>query len=289
MILMAAHAAPALAAPEAASEAASSGLAGVPGDPLQSPFLPVVLQLVLPEGAKIRFDDRVKVSFPMIAEDQRQFPVQVDARGIPGAQRIIVFADLNPIQMAVDFTPRDAEPFIALRIKLDQRTPVRAAVQIADGSWLIAGNWIDAAGGGCSAPPASRIKGDWAHNLMQLRGRMWTTAADAGPGGAAAAGTTRLALHVRHPMDTGFVDNISSYWLETLRVTANGRPIADLTLAASVAEDPAIMLMPRLRGDDQVNVAARDSGGLEMAADIARPAPMSPLPFSARLAAPAMP
>lgn len=256
----------------AAAPVAAAPLDGVPGDPLQSPFLPVVLQLVLPEGARIRFDDRVKISFPAIAENQRQFPVQVDARGIAGVQRIIVFADLNPIQKAVTFTPHAAEPFIALRIKLDQRTPVRAAVQIADGTWLIAGNWIDAAGGGCSAPPASRIKGDWAQHLMQLAGRMWH-----GPAG------TRVALAVRHPMDTGFVDNIASYWLETLRFTANGRPVADLELAASVAEDPAIMLMPRLAPGDGIEVAARDSGGVESSARIAPPAPMSPIPAIARL------
>jgi sulfur-oxidizing protein SoxY len=256
----------------AAAPVAAVPLEGVPGDPLQSPFLPVVLQLVLPAGARIRFDDRVKISFPAIAENQRQFPVQVDARGIAGAQRIIVFADLNPIQKAISFTPHAAEPFIALRIKLDQRTPVRAAVQIADGTWLIAGNWIDAAGGGCSAPPASRVKGDWAQHLMQLRGRMWNGAAG-----------TRVALNVRHPMDTGFVDNISSYWLETLHFTANGRPVADVELAASVAEDPAIMLMPRLAAGEAIMVTARDTGGIESAARIDPPAPMSPIPIASRL------
>jgi sulfur-oxidizing protein SoxY len=238
----------------------------VPGDPLKSPFLPDVLQLALPEGAVYRFDDRVKISFPAIAENQRQFPVQVDARAVPGVQRIIIFADLNPIQKAVDFVPQDAEPFISLRIKLDQRTPVRAAVQIADGTWLLAGNWIDAAGGGCSTPPASRVKGDWAQNLMQLRGRVWTS-----PGG------TRVAVNIRHPMDTGFVDNISSYWLETLRFTANGRVLADVTLEASVAEDPAIMLMPRLRPGEQIAVAARDSGGVEMASSITHHSALPPV------------
>jgi sulfur-oxidizing protein SoxY len=247
MMLMAA---PVAAAPEGV----------LPGDPLQSPFLPTVLQLVLPEGARVRFDERVKVQFPAIAENQRQFPVQVDARAVPGVKRIIIFADLNPIQTAVAFTPLAAEAFIAIRIKLDQRTPVRAAVEVADGSWLLAGGWIDAAGGGCSAPPVSRVKGDWAQSLLQLRGRLWTT-----PGQPAA----RLALAVRHPMDTGFVDNIPSYWLERLRVSAGGRLLADLALNASVAEDPAIMLMPHLREGERVRIEGRDSGGLEVAATVA--------------------
>ncbi|MBU6165193.1 MAG: quinoprotein dehydrogenase-associated SoxYZ-like carrier [Alphaproteobacteria bacterium] len=260
-----------LAAPVAAAPDRLLPDGALRDDPLQSPFLPTVLQLVLPEGARVRFDDRVKVDFPAIAENQRQFPVQVDARAVPGVKRIIVFADLNPIQQAVQFTPHDAEAFIALRIKLDQRTPVRAAVEVADGSWLLAGGWIDAAGGGCSAPPVSRVKGDWAQSLMQLRGRLWTT-----PAGVSAA-PARLALAVRHPMDTGFVDNIPSYWLERVAIRSNtGRLLADLELNASVAEDPAIMLMPHLREGEGVTVAGRDSGGVEMAAAVAGQSSLPP-------------
>jgi sulfur-oxidizing protein SoxY len=243
----------------ATAESLSAGT--VPGgaladDPLQSPFLPTVLQLVLPEGAAVRFDDRVKVSVPAIAENQRQFPVQVDARGVPGVRRIIIFADLNPIQRAVTFTPAAAEPFIALRIKLDQRTPVRAAVEVEDGSWLLAGEWVDAAGGGCSAPPVSRVKGDWEQHLLALQGRLW----------ARSDGGKRLAITVRHPMDTGFVDNIPSYWLETVTLTTGDQLIGTLEMQASVAEDPAIMLMPRLARPDPVMVTARDSNGRDASA-----------------------
>lgn len=255
MILMAA---PVAAAPDVVLPHAVLANGAFADDPLQSPFLPTVLQLVLPEGARVRFDDRVKVKIPQIAENQRQFPVQVDARAVPGVRRIMVFADLNPIQRAVIFTPAAAEAFIALRIKLDQRTPVRAAVEVADGSWLLAGGWIDAAGGGCSAPPVSRVKGDWAQHLLGLSGRLW-----ARPDGA------RLAINVRHPMDTGFVDNIPSYWLETLTVTAGGQLIGALEFQASVAEDPAIMLMPRLAQPAPITVMARDSGGMEARATIA--------------------
>jgi sulfur-oxidizing protein SoxY len=254
MILMAA--APVRAAPEGVH----------PDDPLQSPFLPTVLQLVLPEGARVRFDNRVKVSFPAIAENQRQFPVQVDARGVPGARRIIVFADLNPIQKAVEFTPAGTEPFIALRIKLDQRTPVRAAVEMADGTWLLSGGWIDAAGGGCSAPPVSRVKGDWAQHLLTLQGRIWHR-----------ADGTRVAINVRHPMDTGFVDNIASYWLERLTISTGGKVVGQLELQASVAEDPAIMLMLRPGSAGPVTVKARDSGGMEASALIAGQSPMPDL------------
>jgi hypothetical protein len=63
---------------------------------------------------------------------------------------MVILADLNPIPLAVDYRPGAGLP-IATRIKLDQRTPVRGAVQMLDGNWLVSGGWIDAAGG--DAPP----------------------------------------------------------------------------------------------------------------------------------------
>ncbi|WP_235600958.1 quinoprotein dehydrogenase-associated SoxYZ-like carrier, partial [Sphingobium sp. 22B] len=148
----------------------------------------------------VRFDPRVKVDFPQIAENQRSFPVAIDARAIPGVRRIVLMADLNPIPIAVDYRPTDSEAYLATRIKLDQRTPVRGAVQLASGEWLVSGGWIDAAGGGCSTPPVSRVKGDWADHLGEIRGEAWPVA---GPVAA-----SRLRLNFRHPMDTGLVDAI---------------------------------------------------------------------------------
>lgn len=250
-LLAALTAGPALAAP-------------LPADPLDSPFFETVVQLVLGEDARVSFDDRVKVSFPAIAENQREFPVAVDARAVPGVQRIVIFADLNPIQKAIEFRPVAAEPWVATRIKLDQRTPVRAAVQVADGTWLVSGGWIDAAGGGCSAPPVGRVKGDWAQHLGQARGRVWQQ-----------GGETRLMLAFRHPMDTGFVDNIPAYHLETLTLTgAGGRLLAEVEMQASVGEDPVITLLPHARPAEPIAFAARDTGGVESNGVLAA----SPLP-----------
>lgn len=175
--------------------------AAYPADPLHSPMWTAHAQTIFGDDP-VRFDARVKVSFPPIAENQRSFPVSLDARGIGDVRRMVIFADLNPIPIAVDYRPFDAEPFISTRIKLDQRTPVRGAVQIADGTWLVSGGWIDAAGGGCSAPPLSRVRGDWAQHLGEIRGEAWP---------AEKVGVARLRIVMRHPMDTGFVANIPTY------------------------------------------------------------------------------
>ena len=231
------------------------GAAGatLPADPLGSPMWDFVADQLFGAGARIAFDPRVKVRFPSIAENQRVFPVQVDARGIADVVRVAVLIDLNPIQLPVDVTLADAEPFVAVRVKLDQRTPVRGAVQLGDGSWLVAGGWIDAAGGGCSAPPVSRVKGDWAAHLGEVRGGLFRDGAE-----------TRATLAFRHPMDTGFVDNISAYYIERLALTgADGRALASVKMQAAVAEDPVLTLMPRVRAGEAVTFDGRDTNGIE--------------------------
>jgi sulfur-oxidizing protein SoxY len=228
-----------------------------PADPLGSPMWVAHARTLFGDDP-VRFDARVKVEFPLVAEDQRAFPVAIDARGIAGVRRILLFADLNPIPVAIDYRPVNAAPYIATRIKLDQRTPVRGAVQLASGEWLVSGGWIDAAGGGCSTPPVSRVKGDWADHLGEIRGRAWPLADGA-----------RLRLGFRHPRDTGLVANIATYHLESLTVKdAQGGVLAEMEIWASVAEDPAITLLPFARAGERLAIEGRDTNGRLYAAQV---------------------
>lgn len=236
----------------AALALATTAHATLPADPLKSPMWEYVGDQVF-GGANVTFDPRVKVTFPEIAENQRVFPVQVDARGIPDVVRIVIMIDLNPIQVPIDYRLANAAPFVAVRVKLDQRTPVRGAVQLKDGRWLVSGGWIDAAGGGCSAPPVSRVKGDWAQHLGEVRGALWRSASGA-----------RAMLAFRHPMDTGFVENIASYYIDTLSLTgADGRDLGTMKVQAAVAEDPVFTLMPHASAGEAVRFHARDTNGIE--------------------------
>lgn len=231
--------------------------AKLPADPLGSPMWEAHAAALFGD-APVRFDPRVRVEMPALAENQHAFPVTVDARGIGRVVRLVLFADLNPIPVAVDYRPVAAEPFLATRIKLDQRTPVRGAVQLEDGSWHVWGDWIDAAGGGCSAPPVSRVKGDWATHLGEMRGSAWPV-----DGGTA----TRLRFTIRHPMDTGYVENIATYHVDALRIVdGDGNVLGEMDVFASVAEDPAFTVMPLAGGE--LTVEARDTNGREYAGRI---------------------
>lgn len=224
--------------------------AELPVDPLGSPTW-VALGGTFFGNDTVRFDSRVKVIFPEIAENQRSFPVTIDARAIKGVKRIILFADLNPIPLAIDYSPTAAAAYLSTNIKLDQRTPVRGAVQLADNSWLVSGAWIDAAGGGCSMPPLSRAKGDWAEHLGEVRGLAVHD-----------AGGTRLRLSFRHPMDTGFVGNIPIYHLDEIELKGAGGSFGTMQIEASVAEDPVITVMPNAAVGDTVTLAASDTNGI---------------------------
>jgi len=229
----------------------------LPADPLGSPMWEYRASSLL-SGGPVIFDDRIKLVLPVIAEDQHVVPVSVDARALGDVKRILIIADLNPIPVAIDYRPLRAEPFVETRIKLDQRTPVRAAVQLADGSWHVAAEWIDAAGGGCSAPPVSRARGDWADHLGEMRGGAWAAGKD----------ETRLRVSIRHPMDTGLVENIPAYNVERLTVAGpEGETLADMTVYGAVAEDPAFTLLVKGRAPVW-RVDARDTNGLEFSGSI---------------------
>ncbi|MEA3390956.1 quinoprotein dehydrogenase-associated SoxYZ-like carrier [Sphingobium sp. CCH11-B1] len=222
-----------------------------PADPLQSPMWEAHARTLFGEDP-VRFDPRLRVLFPQIAENQRSFPVMVDARGLGRVERMLIFADLNPIPLAVDYRPIRADAYVATRIKLDQRTPVRGAVRLSSGEWLVSGGWVDAAGGGCSAPPVSRVKGDWAEHLGEIRGGAWP----------ASDGVSRLRLTFRHPMDTGFVANVPTYHIDRLTIAdAFGELLGEMDIWASVAEDPAITVIPRAQGGASLAVTARDTNG----------------------------
>lgn len=226
--------------------------AAYPADPLKSPMWEMHAKAIF-GAARVVFDPAVKVGMPVLAEDQHVFPVAVDASALNDVKRIVLFADLNPIPVAIDYTPEHAAPYVATRIKLDQRTPVRAAVLTGDGTWHVAGQWVDAAGGGCSAPPRGRVKGDWAQHLGEMRGAAWVE-----------GGHTRLRFTVRHPMDTGLVENVPAFNLDAMTVRdAGGTELGRMTIWGSVSEDPAFTLMVDPVQPGAVTIDLHDSNGGE--------------------------
>lgn len=188
------------------------------------------------DSAPVGFDERVVVQGPAFAEDPMNVPlsVQVDA-ALGAVERLIVLVDRNPIKEVIEFQPTAALPRIALRFKLEQASPVRAAVKFKAGpyagQWRVGGTWVDSTGGGCTVSGATRKDGTWSQTLGQVSGRLFTQRSE--------SGSARLRLQVMHPMDTGLVAGVPAFFVSRLSVRdGSGRELALLKAFPPVSENP---------------------------------------------------
>ncbi|WP_353857865.1 quinoprotein dehydrogenase-associated SoxYZ-like carrier [Azospirillum formosense] len=246
-----------------------------PADPLAS----VMWDVLRPElfgTAPVQFDDRVTVTAPDKAENAAAVPVMADATALGAVEEMVLFADLNPFPVILRFQPLAAKPVIATRFKVQQATPLRAAARTPDGVWHIGGKLLDAAGGGCTAPPATYAAADWADHVGEVQGRAWAPAGE-GAGGDKA---TRVRFLVRHPMDTGLVAGIPAYFIEALTLRdADGRALARLQTAEPLSENPVFTLeVQPAAGARSLTLDGRDNQGGEVKAAIPLPWVQGALP-----------
>ena len=250
-----------------------------PADPLESVMWEQMYDAFLDGGArKVVFDKNVLVKTSVEVEDQFHVPVTVDARGINAGKNagknyvkeIVVFSDLNPIWHVLTYKPEAAEPYISFRFKVQQSTPIRAAVLTSDNVWHVGGVNLNAAGGGCTAPAMAHGLPDWTLRLAEVRAKIWRSIDNR---------ETRLRLRIQHPMDTGLADGIPAFFIEKLDIkSADGRMFGQLQIQEPVSENPTFTLMPKLgAGENSVIVDGRDIEGNIIRAVVQAPARASQL------------
>lgn len=233
------------------------GLAANPPDPLRSPSWDAMVARHL-DGGVVVFDERVQVVVPPAAEDPLAVPVEVSAKGLTGVEELRVIADLNPIPLILSYRPREAEPSLGFRFKVEQSTPIHAAARTADGVWHVGGVWLRASGGGCTAPSMGTGSGLWHDRLNEVSGALWPRD----------AGDSRLKLRVMHPMDTGLARGIPAFYIETLQLLdEQGAELAALHAYQPVAENPVLSFDLHHRGP--VHVVGRDIQGNRIDARVA--------------------
>jgi sulfur-oxidizing protein SoxY len=145
-------------------------------------------------------------------------------------------------------------PRLAIRIRIEQATPIRAAVLTRDGLWHVGSTQIDAAGGGCTAPSVVRAQAGWEERLGQVLGKRFVL-----------ADAHRLRLQVAHPMDNGLVGGIPEFYLEQAELRdAAGKVLATLELFPAVSENPTLSL--DVKGEGATELWLRDNNGNEFEA-----------------------
>jgi sulfur-oxidizing protein SoxY len=226
-------------------------LANQPADPLKSGLWDDLAERYL--NGPVVFDNRVKVMVPASAENQFQVPATIDASELGEVEEIVVITDYNPIQHALTFRPGTAKPYIGVRLKVEQTTPVRAAARTADGVWHVGGAIVEAAGGGCTAPAAQYANASWAATLGNTRAQAMREA----------DGEVRMTVRMQHPMDTGLAPGIPVFHLNRLdAVSDSGEAIASLDIFEPVSENPTFTLQtPLAAAAASVAFSGRDTEG----------------------------
>jgi sulfur-oxidizing protein SoxY len=231
------------------------------GDPLGTLQWPGVRYDFLGQ-APFEFDERIAVRGPKFAEDALNVPIQVDASAYAGrVQRIMVVVDRNPIRKVLELEPGRMQARIAFRFKLQQASPVRALVLLDDGIWRVGSTMVEASGGGCTVPGASRADGSWSTTLGQVQAQVLKDFLQRGHG--------RLRLRVMHPMDTGLVAGIPAYYIEDLHAQgADGQVWWRLALFEPVSENPLLTLDFAEPPPALLRLSGRDNGGVNIRAEV---------------------
>lgn len=228
------------------------------GDPLASARWADMEKLFLADRP-VLFDPRVKVIAPSVAENPMQVPVTVDATALGKVEEVVVFADFNPIVQVLRFFPEASAAYLGFRVKLQQSTPVRAAVRTADGVWHVGGTWVNTVGGGCTAPSAAAGSPEWQKRLNEVSGRQWSEGPQSG----------RVRLRIVHPMDTGLVAGTPAFHLEEINFKdADGQPLMRVQTYEPVSENP-VFTLNRGAASGPVETSGRDNNGNRFQARIA--------------------
>jgi len=230
------------------------------GDPYQSHPWPDIRREFLGRDARTVFDERVQVKGPAFAEDPMNVPITVSVRNLPGIERIVVLVDRNPIRKVLEYQPVSALPSVSFRFKLEQASPVRAAVRTADGVWHIGGTWVESAGGGCTVPGSTRKDGSWSQTLGLVSGRVFE--ATPVPGTEEVATGSRLRLKIMHPMDTGLVGGIPAFYVNRLSVRdTQDRELLRLQTFEPVSENPVFSFDFPAKPAGQLRIVGTDNNG----------------------------
>lgn len=231
------------------------------GDPLGTLQWPGVRREFLGNAA-FQFDERVEVKTPAYAEDALNVPVLIDATRLEQrVRRIVVVVDRNPIRKVLDFEPLQVQARLAFRFRLQQASPVRALVQIEDGTWRVGSSMVQASGGGCTVPGATRADGSWVNTLGQVQAQVVRDFLGQGHG--------RLRLRVMHPMDTGLVSGIPAYYLEQLRVdAADGGTLLKIALFEPVSENPLLTFDLASAPTGFLHISGRDTSAVPINAKV---------------------
>ena len=208
-------------------------------NPVESPTFDDILKRIIQDDKYIFDDKNINIKVPLFADNPVQVPIFVDAKAIKNAKRLILFADLNPIEKIIDMDLVNLLPIVSLNIKVAQETPIRALILDDKGLWHIGSNNIKSIGGGCSVSSVASTDTNFDKLLGKAKGNVFKT-----------LDSIRLKASIFHPMETGLVFGNSEFYINKITIKADDKVLANIDAYSSISENPRFIFETTLESQN---------------------------------------
>ena len=204
----------------------------------------------------------LEVRAPYRAEDATLAPVSIHTK-IPQSdelyiQRMHVFIDKNPLPLVgmFDFTPASGKADLAMRVRVNDHTFVRAIAELNTGDLYMAKSFVRATGA-CSAPPPKSIDDSYA-NMGAMKMKMIGDVEYSKP--------NLMQLKIKHPNITGLQPmrigshvHPPAHFVNTLNVNYDGAPIMKAILTFAISMDPSLRFFFVPKDEGILTIEATDT------------------------------
>ncbi len=254
-----------LVAALAISVATVAGTAGAAGEQSEVDVWQAFLKPRYFEGKNLIEDKTViDMRTPYRSEDAAFTPVSIEAQFPQTPERYIktiyIIVDNNPMPLAGTFhlTPELGRADLALRVRIDSYTNVRAIAELNNGEYHMVTNFVKAQGG-CSAPLGS----DFAKAMERIGTMNFRTV-----GHRNADDTIIGQLLLSHPNITGMQKDPRTqtirpaHYVQTLKLYFNDKLIMTAETGISISEDPSFRFFFKPSGGGELRADVVDSKGL---------------------------
>ena len=215
---------------------------------------------LLGENSRVTFVEDVKVIMQDHVEEPHEVPLIVKIpKRLHAFTKFILIIENNPIQQVIEVNPYKKIEALGMNVRLEDDSPVRAAVLDKEGIWHIGSKMVFVSSpGGCSSPSCDpTVELCEQGEIGKIAVKQYIREGQA----------ERIKLKITHPMETGFVvgvdgEIIPEYYVNKIHVDDNNGPIADIATYAALSSDPVILLDLPEKGQS-IRVHVKDSQGLE--------------------------
>ncbi|MGR9012416.1 MAG: quinoprotein dehydrogenase-associated SoxYZ-like carrier [Gammaproteobacteria bacterium] len=185
-------------------------------------------------------DKVIELEAPVRAEDPSIVPIKVISKIKQSKdhyiKKILVLVDNNPYPYVgeFEFTPESGKADIAMRIRVNTNSHIRAIAQMNDGKLTMTKKFVKASGG-CSAPIGSNSD-DAMKRLGKMKFRL--------DGDVKVGEPNSVQLMISHPNITGMqMDQVTrfvkrAHFVKDVKVSFNGKPVLTAKTDIAISTDP---------------------------------------------------